>query len=552
MCKFYCGLDSLFMSVSINILVIMCSDRFLAIKRPFRTAAANVLTKAISKVVVALVISTAITSPMFFFSQVTKIKFVPKSPTTPTPPASSPWANASSTPGSNLFTRNFNQSVTRGDYGGMVEGLTNATREDGKINEGNIPLSFSQMKTLYHNDGTQFYSIRGRQELGFANFMRPTGESKETPDSNSPETGKVLVDSKVQGHNRVNLSNLNGNLDMNLNSGINYSTEQIINVTSIPISEQSDYDFQPGVNFNPLNLDGDLRCYLKPPDDQQKFYFVFQYLSIFVVPGILLTWLYLEMLREFRTVTSVLYETQTDTIRIESPQDENTNNSHAPQTVNDRMIQLNLSRKRKVTRIILIIIVLFMVCYLPFSSMVLVQMFLKSSPWRKSWFKILHFVFVTLTYVNSCANPFLYTLLCKRYRIIFVKYFPCRTVNCYCLLPATSDATPTTVKNRRENLVYSARKRAANLNRNMNNNHDNDMENRCHYQPRHIPINATPRQLTPIAMAAVDRKSNSDEKRIWRADDKNQFHIIAIYRPHPQDVWYLNLSFSVIVQRLET
>ena len=153
------------------------------------------------------------------------------------------------------------------------------------------------------------------------------------------------------------------------------------------------------------------RCYLQAAENQRKAYFLIQYFAIFVFPGVLMAWLYCEMLREFKKVTAFFEKSKTSSVSLlNQPR----TSSDSRQCVNDRMSELNLIRKKKVTRLILIIILLFMICYIPFSSMVLFQSFYKFVPWNQKWYKLLHFVFVTLTYVNSCANPFLYTLLCKR------------------------------------------------------------------------------------------------------------------------------------------
>ena len=524
MCKFYCGLDSLFMSVSINILVIMCSDRFLAIKRPFRTTCSNLLRRAIFKVAIALFVSTVITSPMFFLSHAVRIKYRPGKLSSNTQGnfESSQGNNISSgliTPGANitdgglLFTPGFNQNRTGAEQ--FFLGTTNDSLFLGHLGGSNQ----NQIDTISNNSTTQYHPNYGNPQGYNENIDKYINQHDHPGASIRTEREFNLYPdtSDADGNNNSPFGiNKWGNIMANLTTTILPNLGAPVEEIDDGDSDNSDYEDRKEV----------LRCYIKPPDDWQRIYFVFQYLSIFVIPGILLTWLYLEMLREFRTVTSVLYDTQNDTVKIENDDLAETSNNQASQTVNDRMIQLNLSRKRKVTRIILLIIVLFMVCYLPFSTLVLIQMFFKSIPWQKSWFKAVHFIFVTLTYVNSCANPFLYTLLCKRYRIIFIKYFPCRTVNCYCLLPATSDPTPTSIKKRRENLVYSARKRAARPA--MNN-------------PRMQMIYQQPIAETPIAKSASGERKNpiptplDDTLRRAVVDPNQQFHVIAIYRPKADD-----------------
>ena len=371
----------------------MCVDRYLAIKKPFRGTSSHFRLYSILKVLIAVSLSTILSTPMFIFSHVINVTM--------------PMTN------NTLFMMS------------------------------NSASSSSNWKPTLLSEGVQqFQSEAGMQGVTykFEHTFSPLSHPTELHD-------QFVTFGNFSSKNFVSSSMSAGSM-----KALGDIYQPLQNWTS---SEYEDlvYDInEKGANDDDEELNA--RCYLQAPNNERKAYFLVQYFAIFVIPGVLMVWLYSEMLREFKKVTAFFETSRSSTKNILGQR-----STVARQSVNDRMSELNLIRKKKVTRLILIIILLFMICYLPFSSMVLFQSFYKFVPWKQKWYKLLHFVFVTLTYVNSCANPFLYTLLCKRYRIIFVKYFPFKNFNCYCFIPATTDPTPIAFRNRRENLVYSAKKR---------------------------------------------------------------------------------------------
>lgn len=73
--------------------------------------------------------------------------------------------------------------------------------------------------------------------------------------------------------------------------------------------------------------------------------------------------------------------------------------------------------ERKVTRMVVVMVLVFLVCWLPFfvTNMVnLIHIIPKTN-------KTIYVIFVILTYLNSCANPFLYCFLSDNFKQSFQK-----------------------------------------------------------------------------------------------------------------------------------
>lgn len=73
--------------------------------------------------------------------------------------------------------------------------------------------------------------------------------------------------------------------------------------------------------------------------------------------------------------------------------------------------------ERKVTRMVVVMVLVFLVCWLPFfvTNMVnLIHIIPKTN-------KTIYFIIVILTYLNSCANPFLYCFLSDNFKQSFQK-----------------------------------------------------------------------------------------------------------------------------------
>ncbi|KAG5263191.1 hypothetical protein AALO_G00283590 [Alosa alosa] len=75
--------------------------------------------------------------------------------------------------------------------------------------------------------------------------------------------------------------------------------------------------------------------------------------------------------------------------------------------------------ERKVTRMVVVIVVVFVLCWLPFFILNIVNLVVILP--ENSLMAAVYFFVVTLTYVNSCANPLLYGFLSENFRQSFRK-----------------------------------------------------------------------------------------------------------------------------------
>ncbi|KAI8494781.1 hypothetical protein Bbelb_273860 [Branchiostoma belcheri] len=80
--------------------------------------------------------------------------------------------------------------------------------------------------------------------------------------------------------------------------------------------------------------------------------------------------------------------------------------------------------KRKVTRMIVVIVAVFGLCWLPLQVYLLVQM-VDSTFGREDWQQVLLYVANALAYSNSSVNPLIYAFFSVQFRRSFMQVFPC-------------------------------------------------------------------------------------------------------------------------------
>lgn len=83
----------------------------------------------------------------------------------------------------------------------------------------------------------------------------------------------------------------------------------------------------------------------------------------------------------------------------------------------------NMRAKRRVTRMVIIVVVIFAVCWLPLQIIFMVQAF-GQYPQRASWIAV-KLAANCLAYMNSCVNPILYAFLSDNFRKSFRKLLGC-------------------------------------------------------------------------------------------------------------------------------
>lgn len=83
--------------------------------------------------------------------------------------------------------------------------------------------------------------------------------------------------------------------------------------------------------------------------------------------------------------------------------------------------------ERKVTRMVVIIVFVFVLCWLPFFTANIVNLFYVIP--ENETTAAIYFTLVILTYVNSCANPFLYGFLSENFEKNMKKALQCGKQN---------------------------------------------------------------------------------------------------------------------------
>ena len=82
-----------------------------------------------------------------------------------------------------------------------------------------------------------------------------------------------------------------------------------------------------------------------------------------------------------------------------------------------------LQQKRKITRMIMVVVLLFALCWLPLQIFNIWFRLDKTFPRNRATYTFKVFAH-TLSYANSCVNPFVYAFLGENFRRYFRKAFP--------------------------------------------------------------------------------------------------------------------------------
>ncbi|KAL8620756.1 hypothetical protein ACOMHN_041930 [Nucella lapillus] len=86
----------------------------------------------------------------------------------------------------------------------------------------------------------------------------------------------------------------------------------------------------------------------------------------------------------------------------------------------------SIRAKKRVTRMVIIVVIIFAVCWLPIQIILVLQQF-KVYPNTEVPFVGLQMASNCLAYMNSCVNPFLYAFLSDNFRRSFRKFLCCST-----------------------------------------------------------------------------------------------------------------------------
>ncbi|XP_077866182.1 somatostatin receptor type 2-like [Saccoglossus kowalevskii] len=167
-------------------------------------------------------------------------------------------------------------------------------------------------------------------------------------------------------------------------------------------------------------------CQNKMSFKAQTAYTTTVFILAFPIPFVLITFCYL-------SITSTLLHTD--------------NNNPLPQSTDSK------KSKRRVARMVLIIVICFFLCWLPFWIFIMLSYY--SVPIEQNTGKVIAVLFISLTYVNSCLNPVLYTFLSENFRKNVKKAFKCcsRKVSPVSVIQANAGNTSTSHARARQPMV---------------------------------------------------------------------------------------------------
>lgn len=134
-----------------------------------------------------------------------------------------------------------------------------------------------------------------------------------------------------------------------------------------------------------------------PSPQDQKIFTVMVFVSLYVIPLIVISVLYFLICHNLKTSES---DVQTGANRA----------------------------KKSVIRMLVVVVVLFTVCWLPYHISTLCVNFIDLQRIPK-WYGQLHFFTVWMMFANSCCNPVVYAVLNRNYRREFVRLLRCQSMS---------------------------------------------------------------------------------------------------------------------------
>ncbi|XP_078093366.1 cholecystokinin receptor type A [Mustelus asterias] len=202
------------------------------------------------------------------------------------------------------------------------------------------------------------------------------------------------------------------------------------------------------------NSTGNMCRLLWPNDFTQQSWYIFLLLTLFLIPGIAMTIAYglisrelysgiqFEMNRRKRSqvrkdISSDSRYEDGDGCYIQSSKRKRTvemqrfpsSNSEKMDRPRSNSSTANLMAKKRVIRMLIVIVIMFFICWTPIFCVNAWRAFDKISADNLLSGTPISFIHL-LSYTSACVNPIIYCFMNKRFRLAFLATFPCRTKRC--------------------------------------------------------------------------------------------------------------------------
>ena len=90
----------------------------------------------------------------------------------------------------------------------------------------------------------------------------------------------------------------------------------------------------------------------------------------------------------------------------------------------DVLVSGKKKSRRKVTRMVLTVIAVYVICWLPYWLFQIITQYITSMwPWLRKFYQLI----TILSYANSAVNPIIYAFLSENFRRTFARAFGCAT-----------------------------------------------------------------------------------------------------------------------------
>ncbi|XP_071965246.1 G-protein coupled receptor 54-like [Antedon mediterranea] len=154
------------------------------------------------------------------------------------------------------------------------------------------------------------------------------------------------------------------------------------------------------INTNVIHDENSTTCYRDfGNSDRDKIFTIFSFMSMYAIPLLIISICYVKILMQVWKRTSMGTESAQAQLRASQ-------------------------RKRKITKMVLIVVILFALSWLPLHCIILgLSFFPTASVWDTHTFQYVYITFLCLAYANSSMNPFVYAFTTTSFKKHFDNIF---------------------------------------------------------------------------------------------------------------------------------